>query len=141
MLIISVMLLIMTEECNQLFLCTKKQNFVNICKLYCIKWNHHIFVFWFLIIFGHELLGSPIAAWADQLFMYTSLFCFSYCFLFFSSSSSFLFELSLICHLSAIQIKMQYVQISNIIDTSIIHPISSQSTLMVKGCLDICLIW
>ncbi len=35
------------------------------------------------------------------------------------------------------KIKTQYVQISNIIDTSIKHPISGQSTPMVKGCMDI----
>ncbi len=34
-------------------------------------------------------------------------------------------------------VKMQYVQISNIIDTSIKHPISITSTPMVKGCMDI----
>ena len=44
---------------------------------------------------------------------------------------------------SAIQIKvkMQYVQISNIKDTSIIHTISGQSTPMVKSCMDVHLIW
>ena len=36
---------------------------------------------------------------------------------------------------------MQYVQISNIIDTSIRCLISGQSTAMVKGCMAICLIW
>ena len=35
------------------------------------------------------------------------------------------------------KVKMQYVQISNIIDTSIKRPISGQSTLLVKGCMDI----
>ncbi len=38
-------------------------------------------------------------------------------------------------------IKMQYVQISNITGTSIKHAISGQSTLVVKGCIDICLMW
>ncbi len=32
-----------------------------------------------------------------------------------------------------------YVQISNIIDTSIKHPISGQSTPMLKSCMDIML--
>ena len=31
---------------------------------------------------------------------------------------------------------MQYVQISNLIDTSIKHPISGQSAHMVKDCMD-----
>ena len=35
------------------------------------------------------------------------------------------------------KVKMQYVQISNVIDTSIKHQMSGQSTLMVKGCMDI----
>ena len=34
------------------------------------------------------------------------------------------------------QVKTQYVQISNMIDTSIKHPISGQSTPMGKGCMD-----
>ena len=38
------------------------------------------------------------------------------------------------------KVTTQYVQISNIIDTSIKHPISGQSTPMEKGCVDICLI-
>ena len=33
------------------------------------------------------------------------------------------------------KVKMQYVQISNIIDTSIKHQISNQSTPMIKGCI------
>ncbi len=36
-------------------------------------------------------------------------------------------------------VKRQYVQISNIIDTSIRRPILYQSTPMVKGCMDIML--
>ena len=32
------------------------------------------------------------------------------------------------------------MQISNIIDTSIKHPISGQSTTMVKSCMDICIL-
>ncbi len=39
------------------------------------------------------------------------------------------------------QVKMQYLQIFNTIDTSIKHVILSQSTAMVKGCMDIHLIW
>ncbi len=39
------------------------------------------------------------------------------------------------------KVKTQYVQISNIIDTSIKHPISGQSTPMVKGCMDMHMIW
>ena len=39
------------------------------------------------------------------------------------------------------QIKMQYLQIYNIVDTSIQHPISGQSSSVVKGCMYICLIW
>ncbi len=35
------------------------------------------------------------------------------------------------------KVKRQYVQISEIIDTSIKRAISGQSTLMVKGCIDI----
>ena len=44
---------------------------------------------------------------------------------------------------TAIQSKMQYVEISNIIDTilPLKHPISGQSTPMVKDCMDIFLIW
>ena len=38
------------------------------------------------------------------------------------------------------KVKMQYVQVSNNIDTSIKHRISGQSTLMVKGCIDVCVI-
>ena len=40
--------------------------------------------------------------------------------------------------LPAVQSKRLYVQISNIIDTSIKYPISGQSISMVKGCMDIC---
>ena len=32
---------------------------------------------------------------------------------------------------------MQYVQISNLIDTAIECPMSDQTTIMVKGCMDI----
>ena len=39
------------------------------------------------------------------------------------------------------ELKTQYLQISNIIDTSIKRPISGQSTPMVKDCVGICLIW
>ncbi len=39
------------------------------------------------------------------------------------------------------QVKTQYLQILNIIDTSLKCAISSQSTPMSKGCIDICLIW
>ena len=35
------------------------------------------------------------------------------------------------------KVKTQYVQISNIVDTSIKHPISDQSTTVVKGYMDI----
>ena len=35
------------------------------------------------------------------------------------------------------KVKTQYVQISNILDTSIQHPISGPSTPMVKGRMDI----
>ena len=38
-------------------------------------------------------------------------------------------------------IKTQYVQISCLIDTSIYHPIWGHYNPMVKGCMDICLIW
>ncbi len=33
------------------------------------------------------------------------------------------------------QVKTQYLQISNIVDTSIKHQISGQSTTVVKGCM------
>ena len=36
------------------------------------------------------------------------------------------------------KVKMQYVQVLNIVDTSIKHQISGQSTPMVKGCMHIC---
>ena len=39
------------------------------------------------------------------------------------------------------KVKTQYVQKSNITDTSMKHPISGQFTLVVKGCMVICLIW
>ena len=39
------------------------------------------------------------------------------------------------------KVKTQYVQISNIIDTSFKHPISGQSISLIKGCMDISLIW
>ncbi len=35
------------------------------------------------------------------------------------------------------KVKTQYVQMSNIIDASIKHPISGQSTPMVNCCMDI----
>ncbi len=35
------------------------------------------------------------------------------------------------------KVKMQYVQISNLIDTSIKYPISGQSISTVNGCMDI----
>ena len=38
------------------------------------------------------------------------------------------------------KVRSQYVPISNIVDASIKHPISSQSTPMLKGCMNICLI-
>ena len=38
------------------------------------------------------------------------------------------------------KVRRQYVQISNIIDTSITHTISGHSTPMVTGCMDLCLI-
>ena len=38
------------------------------------------------------------------------------------------------------KVKTQYVQISNIVDTSFKHQIFCQSTSMVKGCMYICLI-
>ncbi len=41
------------------------------------------------------------------------------------------------CILLAYKVKTQYVQISNIIDTSSKRPISGQSTPMVKDCMDI----
>ncbi len=37
------------------------------------------------------------------------------------------------------KVKKQYVQISNLIDTSIKRPILGQSTFMIKGCMDITL--
>ncbi len=40
-----------------------------------------------------------------------------------------------VVHLCCIQPKRQYVQISNIIDIFIKHPISDKSTLRVKGCI------
>ena len=39
------------------------------------------------------------------------------------------------------QVKMQYQHIQNIVDTSIKHQISGQSTPTVKGCFDICSMW
>ena len=39
------------------------------------------------------------------------------------------------------QVKTQYLQIQNIVDTSIKHPISSQSTTVVKDCMYIWLMW
>ena len=42
------------------------------------------------------------------------------------------------------KVKTQYLQISNVIDTSINsikHPISGQSTRVAKGCMSLCLIW
>ena len=39
------------------------------------------------------------------------------------------------------KVKMQYVQISNIVDTSIKHQISGQFTSMVKDPMNKCLIW
>ncbi len=41
----------------------------------------------------------------------------------------------------AYKVKMQYVQVSKIADTSIKHPIWGQSSPMVKGCMYICWIW
>ena len=39
------------------------------------------------------------------------------------------------------KVKVQYVQTSNVIDPSIKHPISGQSTPMVKDCMNIYLTW
>ncbi len=39
------------------------------------------------------------------------------------------------------QVKTQYLQILNIVDTSIKHQISAQSFNVVKGCMYIFLVW
>ncbi len=39
------------------------------------------------------------------------------------------------------KVKTQYVQLSNMVDTSIKHPILSQFTTTLNGCMEICLIW
>ncbi len=38
------------------------------------------------------------------------------------------------------KVKKQYVQLYNIVDTSIKHQISGHSTSMLKGCMRVCLI-
>ncbi len=39
------------------------------------------------------------------------------------------------------QVKTQYLQVKNIVDTSIKHQISGQSTAVIKGSMYICLMW
>ena len=103
--------------------------------------------------FNREYLGLLLLEDSCHNLLYSLIFANSYpitCILYLLSSSEIEYSGLLVhikipykglCVSSVVQSKTQYLQISNIRDTSIKHLISSQSTPMVTGCMDICLVW